>query len=292
MRVLAIGATGVLGRELVPLLLRRGHELTVMAPGRRLDDLPAPVEPWRASLLDEGIEQRLERTLGACETVLNLATAIPRDPRLPGAWEVNTRLRAEGTRRLARAAAAAGVGRLVQMSITMAYPDGGDDWLDESTPLDDDPRRSALVAPVSALERAIRALPSTATRWTILRAARFTGPGTIQDDHRRLLAQRRLAVAGDPCSFVSMVAVADVARAVVAAAESSAVAGTVLNISDEPVRHGAYLDRLAQIDGVHLPPRAPTDTQELPSQRVDSSLARRLLHWKPIIGIWPSPILV
>lgn len=288
MRVLVIGATGVLGRDLVPLLLARGHELTIMAPGRRLNALPAQVRRWRASLLDGGVQQRLPCVLGTHDAVVNVATAIPRDPREAGSWELNTRLRVEGTRRLVDAAVAAGLGRLVQMSITMTYPDGGEGWLDESTPLDRDPRRAPLVVPVVAMEDAIRELPADGPRWTILRAARFAGPGTIQDEHRRLLAVGRIAVVGDPAGFVSMVAAQDFARAVVAATESEDCTGSVLNVADAPVRRDAYLDGLARIDAVQVPPRAPEQDPELPSQRVDSSRVRRLLGWRPVAGIWPA----
>lgn len=55
------------------------------------------------------------------------------------AWEVNTRLRTEGTRRLLDASLAAGVRHCVLERVALAYPDGGDRWLDESTPLDDSP---------------------------------------------------------------------------------------------------------------------------------------------------------
>lgn len=288
MRIFAIGATGVLGAELVPLLLRGGHELTVMAPGRRFAALPAEVARVSASLVDAHGERRLSQALRGHEAVLNIATAMPRDVTSPDAWERNTRVRVDGTRRLTRAATSTGIARLVQMSITMAYPDGGDVWLDESTPLDADPCRAPLVAPVAALEAATRALPAQGPRWTILRAARFAGPGTIQDDHRRRLRAGTLAVGGDERSFVSMVHVGDFARAVVAALEAG-LGSQTLNVSDEPVRLGAYLDRLASIDGLPAPPRAREGQPDLPSQRVDSSEARRLLGWAPRCGIWPSP---
>jgi len=287
LRIFAIGVSGVLGAQLVPMLLDGGHDVTAMSPGRRLDALPPGVARVRASLLDEAGEQRLAGALAAHDAVLNVATAMPRDVRAPGAWELNTRVRVKGTRRLARAARSARIGRLIQMSITMAYPDGGDAWLDESTPFDRDPSRAAIVEPVSALEAAIRELPRDEPSWTILRGARFVGPGTIQDVHRRQLRERQLAVAGDERAFVSMVDVRDFARAVVAALESGAAPQTVLNISDEPVRRGPYLDRLARIEGLDRPPRAPECAPDLPAQRVDSRRARSMLAWTPRYGIWP-----
>ncbi len=287
MRVFAVGATGVVGRELVPLLLRCGHEVTVMSPGGRLDTLPDGVRRVRASLLDEGVEPCLAQALSSMDALVNTATAMPRDLAAPGTWEENGRVRREGTRRLVRAARSAGVARFVQMSITMSYCDGGDSWLDESTPFDTSPERNVLVEPVVALEAAVGELPTSEVAWTILRGARFTGPGTIQDLQRGQLRLGTLAVPGDGRSFVSMVHVGDFADVVVAAVERTP-AGAVLNVSDEPVRDGDYLDRLARIDGVPAPPRAPDRPPDLPSQRVDSGVTRRLLGWRPQRGIWPA----
>lgn len=279
MRVVAIGATGAAGAELVPLLLERGHELTVMAPGARLDRLAPDVRRVRASLLDGDVRPRLTRALAGADAVVNLATAVPRDLAAPGGWETNTRLRREGTLRVAQAARSAAV-RLVQMSITMAYPDGGDGWLDESTPLDPSPAREPLVEPVVALEAAIRALPVGEVPWTILRAARFVGPGTIQDIERRRLREGVLRVPGDGRSFLSMVHVGDFASAVVAALERGS-AGVVLNVSDAPIRRGDYLTRLAAAEDAPAPTRAAGVDPDLPSQRVDSTAARRVLGWRP-----------
>jgi 2-alkyl-3-oxoalkanoate reductase len=288
MRILAVGATGVAGREIVPRLLRRGHDLVAMAPDDRPDPLPSGVERIRAGLLDPDAGRLLRAVLADCDAVVNTATAMPRDPTAAGAWDENTRVRIEGTRRLVRAAEHAGVKRFVQMSITMGYRGGGDDWLDESAPFDPDPARAAIVAPVAALEAAVRGLLAGTVAWTILRAARFVGPGTIQDRQRQQLRDATLPVAGDGRAFVSMVHVADFADAVVAAVEQAPF-GAVLNVSDEPIRTGEYLDRLARIDGSPLPARAPQLAPDPPSQRVDSSAAHRLLCWRPGQGIWPRP---
>lgn len=71
-----------------------------------------------------------------CDVAIHIATAIPRDPSAPGAWQRNAQIRIEGTRRLLAACRAAQVGHYVQQSVIMAYPDGGDEWLSEDMPLD------------------------------------------------------------------------------------------------------------------------------------------------------------
>lgn len=79
MRVFAIGATGVLGTALVPILLDRGHEVTVMSPGSRLDTVAAGAARVRAGLLDPDAGDRLTALLDGVDVVVNTATAIPRD---------------------------------------------------------------------------------------------------------------------------------------------------------------------------------------------------------------------
>ena len=95
--------------------------------------------------------------------------------------DTNTRLRIEGTRSLPDASLAAGVERYVQQSITLAYEDGGDRWLDESTPFDTSPARARTSGPVIEMERMVRAVPPDRLAWCILRGGSFVGRGTAQE---------------------------------------------------------------------------------------------------------------
>src|SRR5690242_6287230 len=98
MRIAIVGATGVLGRVLVPLLLREGH--TVRALVRSPQKMPTArnLESVACDLLSADEPSHLPGLLIGCETVIHIATAIPRDSSVPGAWNINTRLRTEGTR--------------------------------------------------------------------------------------------------------------------------------------------------------------------------------------------------
>jgi len=116
MTVLVAGATGVLGRALVPRLLAGGHSVRAVARGASTADLPAAVEPIDADVLEDDL---LELVCG-CDAVVHIATAIPTDPFAPDAWELTARLRTAGTRRLLDAALACRVRRYVQQSIVMA----------------------------------------------------------------------------------------------------------------------------------------------------------------------------
>lgn len=140
MRIFIAGATGVLGRSLVPLLVQQGHTVAALVRSPEKAPVEAGVELLQGDLLSEETKERLSALMSGCQAVLHIATAIPRDFNAPGAWDANTRLRIEGTRSLLDASLKAGVERYVQQSITLAYEDGGDRWLDRA-------RRSILRLP-------------------------------------------------------------------------------------------------------------------------------------------------
>lgn len=121
MKVFVIGATGVLGREALPLLRAAGHEVGVL--DRRT-----------TSLFEVG---QLARAFAGCDAVINLATRIPLSAKgvLASAWAENNRIRTLGSAAVVEAARLAGVGRIVQEGISFVYADGGDRELDEDAPL-------------------------------------------------------------------------------------------------------------------------------------------------------------
>jgi nucleoside-diphosphate-sugar epimerase len=121
MKVFVIGATGVLGREMVPRLRAAGHEVGVL--DRRT-----------TSMFDA---DQLAEALAGYDAVINLATRIPLSAKAirAGAWAENDRIRTEGSAAVAEAALRAGVRRVVQEGISFVYADGGDRELDEDAPL-------------------------------------------------------------------------------------------------------------------------------------------------------------
>jgi nucleoside-diphosphate-sugar epimerase len=280
MRVSIVGATGVLGRGLIPMLVPH-HHVRVLArnPERAANLFGADVEIIQCDLLDGQIAQRLPTLLLGSEAVLHLATAIPSAANAPGAWDANTKLRTVGTRRLLDAALAVGAAYYLQQSIVMAYPDRGDEWIDESIPLDPD---STIVL---NMESMVQALPESKIRWCILRGGTFVGKGTFEDGRIERLKAGTESVPCDGHAFMPYVHVEDVARAVVAALESRAAG--IYNIVDEPVRQGEYLDRLAAVVGAVKPPRDPNMPCP-PSWRCSSAAARRALGWSPTKGIYPT----
>jgi 2-alkyl-3-oxoalkanoate reductase len=279
MRIAIIGATGVLGRAVIPRLLQKQHEILAISP-----------HPEKASsLYGDSLktafgdmlapDEQLATLLRGFDAVLNLATAIPAQSEMgkEGAWDKNNQLRKEGTPRLIKAILAAGVKILIQQSITMTYPDMGEAWINEDAPVES--------PAVAAMETAVREIPTDSVRWTILRGAVFVGKDTFQEDTIRSLKEKQAIMACDGRAYRSYIHVEDMAEAVVLATEKSP-AGAILNICDEPMREIDYLRDLAAAIGAE----APVNNPELPcplSQRCSNQAAIDLLGWIPKHGIIP-----
>src|SRR5205823_5779646 len=114
-----------------------GHDVTGLARSpekaslvRDLGASPVTVDLFDAAAVKGAIDGH--------EVVVNLTTHIPPTSRaaMPGAWKENDRIRLEGSANLVDGALAVGATRFVQESITLNYPDNGDQWIDEDTPLE------------------------------------------------------------------------------------------------------------------------------------------------------------
>jgi nucleoside-diphosphate-sugar epimerase len=279
--VLVAGATGVLGRALVPRLIADRHHIRAMARKASAGTLPAEIELIDADLLEADLVDLVQ----GCDAVVHIATAIPKDPSAAGAWGLTARLRTTGTRRLLDAALACHVRRYVQQSVVMAYRDGGDRWLDERAPLDDSPRRATICGPVIEMEAMIRRVEPQRLGWTILRAGAFVGAETEEGTLIERLRSGDVVVAGGGSNYLSLVNVVDMASAVAVSLEL-APAGTTFNIVDDPLRYGDYVDALADLIGVARPRRAPRLPLP-PSWRCSNEAAQMVLDWTPRGRIWP-----
>jgi nucleoside-diphosphate-sugar epimerase len=300
-KVCLAGATGVLGRSLVPKLVAAGHSvrLLVRHPGKAEElflGVPSftsvgegeEIEIAECDLLAPGMESKLAAMMTGTDAVIHAATAIPRDMTAPSAWTCNTQLRIRGTGRLQRAALDAGVTAFVQQSIIMAYRDGGNDWLDENTWIDQSAERREICHPVAIMESMIRLYgrQPKPMRWTILKGGFFVGPGTFQADLIEQIRNSRLVVPGDGSHFVSLVHVDDVADAYIAALER-APSASIFNICAKPLRYGDYVDQLADLVHAPHPARDPSQPRP-PSHRASTKAAREVLGWEPKHSIWPD----
>lgn len=277
MIVMVVGATGVLGRNVVPRLLEGGH--AVRAVIRRHAEAPILQElgavPVVGDLFDIG---SLHTAAEGCDVALHLATAIPK----PGNqdWSENDRVRRAGTRNLLEAVLNSRVRRYVQQSITLLYGDAGQATVDESSPL----RPSEMTQSAADMEGLVRA---TDLDWCILRGGLFYGPGTGREaGWRQASRERRLTLPGDGSDLLSLVHVADMARAVVAAAEVASAGSTYNIVDDAPVTYRRLFTFLAAQLGADPPPAG--GPRVLPSLGCSNAKAKRDLGWEPMYPTYRS----
>lgn len=271
MRIAVAGATGVLGRAVVPRLIERGHTVHAMVRGESVSRLAAKPNLVfiRADIL---APDTLAPLVSGCQVVLHLATAIPR----PGGardWAANDRVRREGTRNLIESYQAAGGGRYVQQSVAMLHAGGGDAASDEDAPL----KASPVLQSALEMEEMVR---GSGLRWIILRGGLFYGPGTDRmRDWNDAARSGRLRIPGDGSDYVSLVHVEDMARAVVIAAESSSAHAAFNIVDDRPVTYRELFGHLAVLNGAKSPETGGAPLLE--SFRVSNARARSVLGWAP-----------
>jgi nucleoside-diphosphate-sugar epimerase len=180
MRVFLAGATGAIGRRLVPLLVGAGHEVTgstrsveKAARLRAAGVKPVVFDAFDADAVQAAIFDARP------EVLIHQLTYLPQqfDPaKLAEALARNARLRIEGTRNLIGAARAAGVRRVIAQSIAFAYAPGPEPH-QEFDPLAaaEGPMRETMEG-VIALEGLTIGTPGI--EGLVLRYGRLYGPGT------------------------------------------------------------------------------------------------------------------
>jgi nucleoside-diphosphate-sugar epimerase len=253
MRVFVAGGTGAIGGHAIPALVREGHTVTALA---RTPEKAAALTAQGATAVSVSLFDRsaLTAVFAGRDAVVNLASAIPPMTRFLSvkAWRNNDRVRSEGSAAVVDAARAAGVGRLVQESVSMLYRDQGARWIDEDAPIDRYPMARGNLA---AEANAHRFSQAGGTR-VVLRFGWFYGPGATHSEQLLAMARRHLGlVLGPPSSYVSSIHVADAAAAVAAALHAGA--GTFNIVDDEPLTKREYADALARAASAAMWLRGP-----------------------------------
>jgi len=258
MRVFVAGATGVVGRRLVPQLVARGHHVTATttSPGKlgTLEQLGAD-----AVVMDglDGVSVGEAVAAARPDAIVHQMTAITGKPNMRhmDRWFATTnRLRTEGTDHLLAAAEAAGVSHVVAQGYASwnGIRQGG--WVKtEEDPLD--LHRGTAAQPVMEALGHVEDAVGKADG-AVLRYGGLYGPGATAEQVE-LVRKRQFPLIGGGTGYSSWVHLDDAASATVLAVEQQA-RGVYNIVDDDPAPAGEWLPYLAACAGAKPPVRIPT----------------------------------
>ena len=303
MRVFVAGATGAMGKQLVPRLVAAGHDVSGMTSKEANRDLVTELgaTPIVADALDP--DQVAEAVGGAePEVIVHQLTAIGAiDLRhMDRDFALTNRLRTEGTDHLLSAGHAVGVKRFVaQSAIYGFYARTGGAVKTEEDPLDPDPPRdmSKTLAAIEHLEDAV--LGASWTEGIVLRYGAFYGPDTSMtagSEQFEMVKKRKFPLVGSGAGTWSFIHIADAAEATVAAVDRGKP-GIYNIVDDDPAPVSEWLPSLAQTLGAKKPMHVPRFVGRLFAGEVgavfmteirgaSNAKAKRDLDWQPDHPSW------
>jgi nucleoside-diphosphate-sugar epimerase len=303
MRVFVAGATGAIGRQLLPRLVAAGHEVTGMtrSESKRAMLSALGAEPVVADALDPN---QVAEAVGRAqpEVIVHQLTALAGVERYSERdAEQTNRLRIRGTEHLLSAGQAVGVRRFVAQGVATygAYARTGGPVKSEEDPLDPVPlpeMRSTLAA-LRHLEQAV--LGAEWTEGIVLRYGAFYGPGTSLahgEPQFELVRRRKFPLVGDGGGVWSFIHIADAAEATLAAVEHG-TRGVYNVVDDDPASVAQWLPALAQTLGAKKPMRVPRLVARLLAGQAgvmmmtemrgaSNAKAKRELDWHPAHSSW------
>ncbi|GHO57846.1 NAD-dependent epimerase/dehydratase family protein [Ktedonobacter robiniae] len=253
MNIFITGATGVLGKTLVPKLVAAGHTVSAMSRTVENDDRlrRAGAHPVRVDLFDV---EALKQALAGHEAIYHLATKIPSSAAQMGrssAWLENDRLRRDGARNLVEAALAVGtVQTIMYPSFDFLYPSSGDTWLDaQTTPV----KTATLLSTVEAEEAVTRFAESDPTRQRrgiSLRLGSFYGPEAPSSWVMLDYARKGIgAFPGARAGYLPQIWLQDAISALLLALTEPVPSGVYDIVDDEPVTRAEMYTILAHAVG-------------------------------------------
>ena len=300
MRVFVTGATGALGRHLVPGLVAAGHEVTATTrtPGKVAQLRAAGAEPVVVDGLDREAVIAAVRT-AAPEVIVHQMTALAgmRSLRNPDkAFAATNELRTRGTDNLLAAAQRAGTRRVIAQGYAGAGPDkrSGGALKTEDDPLGWQPIPSAARM-VAAIRHVDTTVPAAAPEGIVLRYGTFYGPGA-SDVLLDAVRKRQVPVVGGGTGVWSFIEITDAAAATLAAVDRGAPGGYDV-VDDDPAPVAQWLPYLAQVAGAKPPLRVPAwlgrllagefvVAQMTTSRGYSNEKARKELGWEPRYASW------
>ena len=294
MRILVVGASGIIGRRLVPQLAERGHQVTgtsrSAARGGQLRSLGA--EPAVLDVLDAGAVRDLVAATRP-EAIIYQATALSGvsfSRNMDRAGAPTNKLRTTGTDNLLAAAREAGAPKFIAQSFApFRYAHVGGPVKDEDDPLITDPPAPArqMFAAMAHVDQAV-----TAAGGIALRYGGFYGEA---DAMVRAVRKRQFPLIGDGGGIMSFIHVEDAAAATVRALDAAGPA--IYNITDdEPAPMREWLPALAAALGAKPPFRVPawvgrlamgkTLTMMTEARGASNAKARKELNWTLRYPTW------
>lgn len=304
MKVFIAGATGAIGRQLVPTLVAAGHDVagTTRTPAKESVLREMGATPFVVDILDPDTVAHAVASFEP-DVIVHEATALSSvDMRhFERSFAITNRLRTEGTDHLLAAGRAVGVRRFVAQSFAgWPFARTGPRVKTEDDELDPNP-----IEPMRTTLDAIRHLEAAVlgAQWTegiVLRYGGLYGPGTSLDTDRGEMTQmiRRgfFPIIGNGEGMFSFVHVGDAADATVAAIERG-TRGVYNIVDDEPAPVREWLPVVAEALGAPRPRRIPrwigrlmagetlvtisTETRGASNER-----AKRVLGWTPRHPSW------
>jgi nucleoside-diphosphate-sugar epimerase len=304
MRVFVAGATGAIGKQLVPRLAAAGHEVFGMtrSESKRAMLSGLGAVPVVADALDPD-QVAAAVSIARPDVIVHELTAIgalnmrhfDRD------FALTNRLRTEATDHLLSAAQAVGVRRFVAQGVAAygAYARTGGPVKSEEDPLESAPAREMreTLAAIRHLEESV-----LGARWTegiVLRYGVFYGPGTGMvpgEEQFELVRRRKFPLVGDGGGVWSFIHIADAAEATLAAVTHGSH-GVYNVVDDDPAPVAEWLPALAQKLGAKKPMRVPRFVGKLfggeagvvmmtDMRGASNAKAKRELGWRPAHPSW------
>jgi 2-alkyl-3-oxoalkanoate reductase len=305
MRIFVAGATGAVGKRLIPALVTAGHDVvgTTRSEGKADQIRAAGAQPVVLDVLDADAVHAAVADARP-EVVVHQATslsAMGTNLRKFDAYFAQTnRLWREGTDHLLAAARDAGVRRIIVQSYT-GWPNArvGGPVKTEDDPLDPDPPKACRQTLAAHRYVGETVPPAEGIEGLVLRYGAFYGPGTTLwtgGAHVEVIRKRRFPIIGAGTGVWSLIHMDDVAAATVAAAERGGP-GIYNIVDDEPAPVADWLPYLAEILGAKPPRHVPAWLGRLVGGEFAVSImneirgssnakAKRELGWQPGHASW------
>lgn len=264
MKIFLAGATGAVGRRLIPMLVGAGHAVTgTTRNSNKASSIssagatPSVVDALNPRDILEAVRQANP------DVIIHQLTAIPTRfdlRRFDHEFAATNRLRTEGTDNLLAAAHAVGCRRFIAQSYTGWPYERSGGWLKtEQDPLISSPEPQIRETLKAILHVESSVLGDSRVQGFVLRFGSFYGPGTslgIGGSVLEDIRQRRIPIVGKGSGYWSFIHIDDVAGATLAAVEGKAPG--IYNIADdEPAPVAEWLPYLAGVLGAKPPRHVP-----------------------------------